>query len=279
MKTKNIFQLAMCIKYINIMKNLLYFALLLSTTLLLISCTTSEQQDAKESEITISGLVTATTNGKDGYTAHIKTKEQGDYTALVSIPNLGKDGGYQRINIGDHTSLRGKVLSSDNRHLIVSQIISVEKAIDRANVDFPMIKDDSFRGISPGDKVSDHQQYIQADKLKTGEGSFDIYQIRGYDKGAVGYFFPDPKDKTLVGNIVINTPFPKTEQDIHVGKSFAELQKALPNLKVHGSEVEGRTYAKNANLSYRLNTPNFTYQVDMEKIPAATKIIEIIVNR
>ncbi len=248
-----------------------HFALLIGT-LLMISCAKPNQQNVKESEMTISGLATAIINGKDGYTATIETKEKKTYTAIVSIPNLGKDGGYQRIIIGDEATLQGKVLPSDEHQLIVTKIIDVEKAL-------PIIKEHSFRGMSPGDKIADHQSYIQADQLKSGEGAFDIYQIQGYNEETLGFFLPDPNDKTLIGNIIINTPSPKTAQNIHVGNTFAQLRKALPELSIHGSEIEGRTFAKSGNLSYRLDAAHFTYEVDIAKISAKTKILEIIVNR
>lgn len=248
-------------------------------TLLIVSCAKPNQQDVKKSEMTINGLVTAITYGKDGYTANIETKEKKAYTALVSIPNLGKDGGYQSLDMGDQAILQGRLLPSDDYHIIVNKIISVEKATITPNVFLPIIKDHSFRGISPGDKISDHQQYIEADKLAMGEGSFDIYQILDDNKKRLGYFLLDPNDKTLVGNIIINTSFPKTAQNISVGNTFAELRKAQTKLTVHGSEIEGRTYAKSGNLSYRLDAANFTYEVDVTKIPARTKILEIVVNR
>jgi len=55
--------------------------------------------------------------------------------------------------------------------------------------------------------------------------------------------------------------------------------KKYPKAKVHGSEIEGRTYANFGQLSFRLNTSYFSYEVDETKIPKSTEIVEIIINR
>ena len=85
--------------------------------------------------------------------------------------------------------------------------------------------------------------------MKTGEGSFDVYEIKDFENNPAGYFMADPKNKLLVGDITVQSPKASTEKGIKIGDTFKDLLKAFPNIEVHGSEVEGRTYATANNLS------------------------------
>jgi uncharacterized protein YecT (DUF1311 family) len=142
-----------------------------------------------------------------------------------------------------------------------------------------LISGKSFRGIKVGDKMSSHGRYIQKDTLKTGEGDFTVYLIKNFANESIGYFFPDPNNERLVGDITITTKAAATKRDISVGDSFRKLKKKIPALKVYGSELEGRTHARYKNLSYRLDIENFNYKVDLRDIPSKTKIIEITIKR
>lgn len=137
----------------------------------------------------------------------------------------------------------------------------------------------SFRGISVGDNISQHTDYIQKETLQTGEGDFEVYRIKDFNNHPVGYLIPDPTDVTLVGDITIESPTANTAQGIKVGSTFEELSKAIPNIPVHGSEIEGRTYAIDNNLAYRLNAAHFSYEIDPSKIAPTTKITEISIRR
>lgn len=136
----------------------------------------------------------------------------------------------------------------------------------------------SYRGITPGSEISMHAAYMQKAAMKTPEGTFDIYKIKDYKDGFAGYFLADPRDETKVGDIVIDVERARTLQGIHVGSTFAELLK-LPELSVHGSEMEGKTYALQYRHSYRLDIANFSYDVDINSIPADTKVTEIRIKR
>lgn len=70
-----------------------------------------------------------------------------------------------------------------------------------------------------------------------------------------------------------------TEDGIKVGDSLQDLKTAVPSIEVHGSEIEGRTYATFNSISYRLDSSNFSYDLDIETIPSDTKILEIVINR
>lgn len=253
-------------------------------SLLIISCT-PQNGDKKEAATeaitpsskttTITGLVQSITNGKDGYTAQVETKDSGTYNALVSIVNLGGPDNYVRFNIGDRVTLSGQAsVLNGQEQLRVEKIINVEPS--RTTL---LISETSFRGITIGDKIADHSAYIQKETLQTGEGSFEVYRIKDFNNNPVGHLDPHPKDESLVGDITVESPKAVTEAGIKIGDTFKDLQAKAKNIAVHGSEIEGRTYATVGNIAYRLDMANFTYEVDMSKIPADTKITEIMINR
>lgn len=224
---------------------------------------------------TITGTVKAVNFGKDGYTADVLTDAAGTYSALVSIVNLGGRESYKTCDVGDKVSFKGEAsILGDAQQLKVTEIISVEPSRTQM-----VIGPDSFRGIKVGDKIATHTDYIQKKQLKTGEGSFEVYEIKDFENNPAGYFLPDPNGADRVGDIVVQTPKAQTAEGIMVGSTYQDLLKVFPTIKVHGSEVEGRTNATNGTLSYRLDVPNFNYEVDKAKVPVTAKIVEITVNR
>ncbi len=253
----------------------------LSCFFLLLSCgTPTNTNQAKGSvgiteNITISGKVQSIENGKDGYMAMVQTEANGSYNSIVSIVNLGGPDNYQRFNVGDKVTLEGAPsMLGDVKQLKVAKIISVAPTRTQLTID-----NNAFRGITVGDKIADHLAYIQKENLRTGEGTFEVYQIKDFNNNPAGYLMPDPKDESLVGDITVETQMATTTQGLKVGGTFQDLLTAIPTIVVHGSEVEGRTYATYDNLSYRLDAANFSYEVDKSKIPMSTKIIQIVINR
>ena len=228
----------------------------------------------KVKSITISGTVKKFTRGKDGYMADVQTDNKGVYNALVSSINVS-DANYQSCNEGDKVTFKGVPSGSGNaKRLMVTEIISVNATDTQL-----WITEIGFRGIQVGDVISMHDAYTKKIKLKTGESSFDVYEIKDFENNPAGYFLPDPKDKLLVGDITVNSPKAQTAKGIKIGDTFQDLLKNFPDITVHGSEIEGRTYASTGAISYRLDVPNFNYAVDKAKIPAATKITQIIIER
>jgi hypothetical protein len=192
-----------------------------------------------------------------------------------SIVNVGGPENYKSCEVGDNVTFKGiPSVLGDVKQLMVKEIISI--ATNRTQM---LISPISFRGIQIGDSIAKHGDYIKKTKLKTGEGSFDVYQIKDFENNPAGYFLPDPNNKLLVGDITVEAPKAETAKGIKVGDTFQDLLKAFPDITVHGSEIEGRTYANANNLSYRLDMPNFKNDVDKAKIPATTKITEIMINR
>ena len=225
--------------------------------------------------ITINGTVKAITFGKDGYTAEVQTDTEGVYAALVSIVNMGGPENYKSCEVGDKVSFKGvPSVLGDAKTLMVKEIISITPTRTQL-----LISPISFRGIQIGDLIANHSDYIKKTKLKTGEGSFDVYEIKDFENNPAGYFLPDPKDKLLVGDITVNSPKAQTAKGIKIGDTFQDLLKNFPDITVHGSEIEGQTHANANNLSYRLDVANFKYEIDKAKIPTTTKITEISINR
>jgi hypothetical protein len=158
--------------------------------------------------------------------------------------------------------------------MTVEQIISISNTQTQL-----LIGSTSFRGIEVGDVIEKHGAYTQKTTLKMDGGRFDTYQIVDFDNNPAGYFQVDPQNKFLVGDIIVETPKAKTDRGIKIGDTYGDLLKLYPNIEVHGSETEGRTYATANNISYRLNVPNFTYNVDKATISADGKITQIVINR
>jgi hypothetical protein len=157
----------------------------------------------------------------------------------------------------------------------------VKEIISIGSTDTQMlIASTGFRGIQIGDAISKYNtDYVKKAKIKTGEGTFEVYQIRDFENNPAGYFVADPNNKLLVGDITVETPKASTEKGIKLGSTFKDLLAAYPKLEVHGSEIESRTYANAGNISYRLNVANTQYDLDKTKIPATAKIVEIVINR
>lgn len=258
------------------MKNSIKSIAVLFAILILNACATPDDEKINQDiEQTITGIATAIDFGKDGYTASINADDGMVYQALVSIVNVGGPDNYNDMNVGDKATLQGKVwMSGEQKNMTVSKIITIEK-----NDASLLITGRSFEGISPGDAIADYADVLSEEKLKTGEGTFDTYVITDKANGNLGYILPDPNDKKLVGNIVVTNPMAKTKDGFHVGSTWGDLLAKHPRIQVHGSEIEGRTYAKFGKLSFRLQSSNFTYEVNKETIPKHTKVIEILINR
>jgi hypothetical protein len=235
--------------------------------------TVSEQKAG--SPVTIAGTVNAVVFGKDGYTADVQTEADGTYSALVSIVNVGGREHYKTCEVGDMVRFKGIVsMIGDTKQLIVTEITSIAPVQTQL-----LIAPFSFRGIRVGDAIADHKEYLQKTTLKTGEGSFEAYEIKDFENNPAGYLLPDPKNTRLVGDITVQSPKARTAKGIKIGDTFKDLLAVFPEIEVHGSEIEGHTFATAHNLSYRLDVANFSYEIDWAKTPPTTKIMEIIVHR
>lgn len=78
--------------------------------------TTQENKDGDSIEVT--GEVTEINQGKDGYTAKLKTADNKSYAATISIPNLDNPKQYRAVKVGDKITVKGIVTNLESDVLI-----------------------------------------------------------------------------------------------------------------------------------------------------------------
>jgi len=135
----------------------------------------------------------------------------------------------------------------------------------------------AFLGMRPGDKLTDQRDRLTKTVIKTGEGDFDAWAIL-YVGETVGHIFPDIQDQSRIGSIVITSSDAVTDSGIRVGSTWEDLKDAFPQIPVHGSEIEGQTFANHGHVSYKLNVNFWSYQLSEEELKSIkddTEIIEI----
>jgi len=140
-----------------------------------------------------------------------------------------------------------------------------------------LIREGEFLGIRPGQSVSGVNN-LKKDMLKTGEGNLQVYTLSENDGRKIGYIVPGRKDKGKVGAIHILSKDYQTPAGIGVGSTFAKLEEAYGDVGVHGTEVEGRTFATAGGLTFRLDAYNTSYELEKSAIKPKTRITEIIVE-
>lgn len=137
----------------------------------------------------------------------------------------------------------------------------------------------SFLGLSSDMKISDYQGTLEKDLLQTGEGDFDIFNVKDKEGNVVAYFVPFGEKEDKVGTITVTSELAKTEDGIKIGDTFETLLAKYPDLKVYGSEIEGYTQAiVNEELGYRLDEQHYNYELKTSEIKKDTKIIEITIR-
>ncbi|PHN08295.1 hypothetical protein [Flavilitoribacter nigricans] len=144
--------------------------------------------------------------------------------------------------------------------------------------DYP-IGDRSFRGIRVGQPIGEIVDSVEKGILQNGEGEFEIYRISTEDGRELGYFHPDPQNGSLVGDIVITSDLPMTENGLKVGMTYTELTSLIRDFAVHGSEIESRTSVYYQNLALGLDYPSANYNLDRNEIPGSAKVNEITILR
>ncbi len=139
----------------------------------------------------------------------------------------------------------------------------------------------SFLGLSPETKIEDYKGTLEKDLLQTGEGDFDIYNLKDDNGNVVAYFLPFGEiegKEYKVGSITITSQLAETEDGIKIGDTFGTLLEKYPDLKVNGSEIEGYTQATVGNLGYRLDEQHYNYELKTSEIKKDTKITEITIR-
>ncbi|MFK7903742.1 MAG: hypothetical protein AB8B69_01390 [Chitinophagales bacterium] len=138
-----------------------------------------------------------------------------------------------------------------------------------------LITDKSFMGLSSGNGIEEHADVLEQGVLKSGEGEFEVYNIKSESGEKLGYIMASHQDPSKIGNITITHPKASTEEGISIGATFAELESALGEVAVHGSEIESRTYAYKGHLAFLLDDYHNTYELDKSKVKKDAKIKEI----
>ncbi|WP_338814611.1 hypothetical protein V9L05_04985 [Bernardetia sp. Wsw4-3y2] len=139
-----------------------------------------------------------------------------------------------------------------------------------------IIYEKSFLGLSSGMEIADYTGTLEKGLLQTGEGDFDIFNVKDKDGNIVAYFDPF---EGKVGTITITSELAKTEDGIKIGDTFGTLLAKYPDLKVYGSEIEGYTQAiVNEGLGYRLDEQHYNYELKTSEIKKDAKIIEITIK-
>lgn len=152
-------------------------------------------------------------------------------------------------------------------------------AIYDVDADDPyLISNGYFLGLTPGGSLAEFSDGLRSGVLQTGEGDFDVFYIDSAEGDELGYVIADPRDEQTIGAIYITSKDVVTEKGVRVGISFAELQQRVGKVEVHGSEIEGYTYAYTDGMAYRLDSGNWSYEVDMSTIAPETEIIEIVID-
>jgi len=143
-----------------------------------------------------------------------------------------------------------------------------------------LITDKSFMGLSSGNGIEEHADVLEQGVLKSGEGEFEIYNIMNESGQKLGYVMASHQDPSKIGSITITSQKASTKEGISIGKTFAELESALGEVAVHGSEIESRTYAYKGHLAFLLDDYHNTYELDKSEVKkdAMIKEIEIRAN-
>lgn len=142
-----------------------------------------------------------------------------------------------------------------------------------------LVSNGIFLGLKPGEPLGAYADGLRKGKIKTGEGSFDVYFIDGAEGDELGYVMPDPKNNNLIGEIFITGRSVVTEEGIRIGLSYDELIERLGKITFHGSEVESRVYGSKHGLSYRLDMASNQYDLDNRTIEPDTKVTQIVIDR
>ncbi|MFK8163373.1 MAG: hypothetical protein AB8H12_13000 [Lewinella sp.] len=146
------------------------------------------------------------------------------------------------------------------------------------NDDPYLISNGYFLGLKPGGSLAEFVDGLRSDVLQTGEGDFDVHYIDSAEGDELGYVMADPRDEGTIGNIYITSPKVVTEKGVRVGMSYSALTEKMGQLEVHGSEIEGYTFANTEGMAFRLDAGNWSYEVDPSTIKPETKIIEIVIE-
>lgn len=112
---------------------------------------------------------------------------------------------------------------------------------------FLLIKPNEFYGVKLKDNIDEliarYPQRFEKSVKKSGEGDFVVYKIHSDSAEHLANIYPHMQSENLVGQIEIISSKAKSQDKLGIGDSFKDLSDKAAEVEVHGSEIEGRTYA------------------------------------
>ena len=138
-----------------------------------------------------------------------------------------------------------------------------------------IISEADFNGLKSGLPFTELGDQIEPGVVEMGEGDFEVHFIPGPDGQPIGYILPHPWDESLTGTMVFRSSQVKTSAGVGVGDTYGDLLRTMPDIEVHGSEIEGYTYAEADGIGYRLDSYNWVYDLTGIEIDPATQILEV----
>ncbi|HEX8295834.1 MAG TPA: hypothetical protein VF593_06005 [Chthoniobacteraceae bacterium] len=114
---------------------------------------------------------------------------------------------------------------------------------------------------------------------ETGDGQFEYYGLRDASGEELVRFY---LLEGMVHRAEVVSPKVKTAKGVGVGSSLEQLKTAYPDLKIQGSENEGRTSASSAaaKLSFLIDVNLWKEELteqELKAIPPETKVLSVVV--
>ncbi len=169
--------------------------------------------------------------------------------------------------------------TTPDTQISVDEPTPVNSSVTQSDANQYLIQNNGFYGLLSGVPLVDRMERLEKGTLSDGEGDFDVYYIKGTEGEQIGYVLPHTQDETLIGSITISTPKAVTEDGIHIGSTFRELQAKSPAIQAYGSEVEGRTHAVRDREMFLLDVYETAYDLDESTIKEGAVIKQITIQQ
>lgn len=153
------------------------------------------------------------------------------------------------------------------------------ETIPEASTDNPyLISNGSFIGFKPGEPLREYVDALRPGKIRTGEGEFEVYFIDAAEGYELGYFMPAGPDDSEIGDIWITSPNVVTEEGMHVGLTYEDLNERVGEVKFYGSEIEGMVLGFKEGIGYRLDMYESVVKFDNATIKGETEITQLVIE-
>ncbi len=128
------------------------------------------------------------------------------------------------------------------------------------------VKGGMVNTVKAGMVIVDQKKHLVRGYIDLGEGRLLVQKLLDDKGGSLGYVMPRLGNNSLVGDITITSNKVLTEHGIRIGDTYSKLKEASNNLKVDGSNSEGRTYATADGVAYRLGTSALNSETTITEI-------------